>query len=83
VTDIKDWLERRAKEKQPLYEQYGKALEQEHKGEYVAITPSGETILGKRMGEVAQKAVDTFGSGNFGIFRVGHDTLTQWLKTAA
>ena len=65
MTDMKGWLERRAKEKQPLYEQYGKALEKEHRDEYVAIAPSGETILGKRMGEVAQKAVDTFGSGNF------------------
>ena len=83
MTDMKSWLERRATEKQPLYEQYGKALEQEHKGEYVAIAPSGETILGKRVDEVAQKAVDTFGSGNFGIFRVGHDTLTRWLKIAA
>ncbi len=83
MPEAKEWLAERAKEKRRLYQQYGQALEEEHTGEYVAIASGGETILGKRMGEVAQQALDTFGKRNFGIFRVGHHTLTRWLKTAA
>jgi hypothetical protein len=80
MTDIKGWLEQRAREKQHLYQRYGKALEKEHTGEYVAIGPDGQTILGKRAGEVLQKAIDTFGERNFGLFRVGHRTFARWLK---
>ena len=71
----------RAKDKQLLYEQYGKSLEEDHTGEYAAIDPDGQTILGKRAGEVLQKAVDTFGKRNFGLFRVGHRAFARWLKT--
>ena len=81
MTDMKGWLEQRATEKQGLYQQYGKVLEQDHTGEYVAIGPNGQTILGKRAGEVLQKAVDAFGERNFGLFRVGHRTFARWLKT--
>ncbi len=80
MSGAKDWLEQRSKEKERLYEQYGKGLEKEHTGEYAAITPKGETIIGKRAGEVMQKAVDKFGERNFGIFRVGHLTFARWLK---
>ncbi len=80
MTDMKEWLEKRGKEQQRLYHKYGKALEQEHTGEYVAIGTKGETIFGKRIGAVAQQALDTLGQGNFGLFRVGYPTLTRWLK---
>ena len=83
MTDMKGWLERRGKEQQRLYDKYGKALEQEHTGEYVAIGTKGQTILGKRIGEVAQQALDTLGKGNFGVFRVGYPTLTRWLKISS
>ena len=83
MPEAKEWLAKRTKEQRRLYQQYGQTLEEEHTGEYVAIASSGETILGKRMGEVAQQALDAFGKSNFGIFRVGHRTLTRWLKTAA
>ena len=77
---MKGWLTQRAKDKKRLYEQYGKALEPEHTGEYVAIGTDGQTILGKRAGEVLQKAVDTFGERNFGLFRIGHRAFARWLK---
>ncbi len=80
TTDLKEWLAQRAKDKQRLYQQYGKALEKGHTGEYAAIGPDGQTILGKRAGEVLQKAVDAFGERNFGLFRVGHRTFARWLK---
>ncbi len=80
TTDLKEWLAQRAKDKQQLYQQYGKALEKDHTGEYVAIGPDGQTILSKRAGEVLQKAVDTFGERNFGLFRVVHRAFARWLK---
>ena len=79
MPELKEWLTQRAEEKKLLYEQYGKPLEQAHKGDYLAIGPDGQTILGKRSGEVLHKAVEAFGSGNFGLLRVGHQTLAQWL----
>ena len=82
TTDLKDWLAQRAKDKRVLYERYGKALEKDHTGEYVAIGPDGQTILGKRAGEVLKRAVDTFGERNFGLFRVGHHAFARWLKTS-
>ena len=77
---MKGWLTQRANDKKRLYEQYGKALELEHTGDYVAIGTDGQTILGRRAGEVLQKAVDAFGERNFGLFRVDHRAFAQWLK---
>jgi len=67
------------KEKKSLYERYGKSLERTHKGEYLAIGPKGQTVLGKRAGEALRKAIKSFGSGNFGLFRIGHATFGEWL----
>ncbi len=46
VANIQKWLAQRAEEDDRLYEQYGKQLEKEHSGEYVAIGPDGQTIFG-------------------------------------
>ena len=62
-----------------LYERYGKPLERNHKGEYVAISPEGRTILGSRAAEVLDQAVDNFGSGNFALKRVGYRAFGRWL----
>ena len=80
VDDLKGWLANRAKEEKPLYEQYVKPLEDTHKGEYLAVGPEGQTIIGKRAGEVLQEAVVTFGTGNFALLRVGHTTFGTWLQ---
>ena len=80
LTDLKGWLSRRAEEKQRLYKEHGKPLEEAHTGEYLAIGPEGQTILGKKSGEVLRKALDSFGSGNFGLFRVGHRAIARWLR---
>jgi hypothetical protein len=60
----------RRKTAQALYEQYGKPLEREHAGEYVVISDSGKTIVGKRLTEVITDAIDTFGHGHF-VFKIG------------
>jgi hypothetical protein len=53
-----------------LYEQYGKVLEAEHTGEYVAISTSGNTVVGKSLRDVVTNALEQFGKGNF-VFKIG------------
>lgn len=61
-----------------LYEQYGKPLEAEHAGQYLAISPTGETLLGGSLREVAQRATHRFGPGNF-LYKVGEKSVGKWL----
>ena len=68
--------------KQSLYEQYGKQLEDEHSGEYLAISKDGRTVLADRSSDVLKQAIEAFDRGNFGIFRVGHETYAEWLLLA-
>ena len=56
-----------------LYERYGKPLEAEHWGEFIAIYPDGRTVLGEKdehMDDVFFRAYDELGSG-FHLFRIG------------
>jgi len=53
-----------------LYAQYGKPLEQDHWGEYVAIFPDGRTVVGTSLMDVSDRALDQFGKGSF-VFKVG------------
>jgi hypothetical protein len=62
--------EDRRKTARALYEQYGKPLEAEHKGEYVVISNSGKTIIGKNLSEVVLNSIERFGKGNF-VFKIG------------
>ncbi len=54
-----------------LYEQYGKPLEAEHKGEYLAISTNGKTVIGKSLSQVAEDTLSQFGKGKF-IFKIGN-----------
>jgi hypothetical protein len=60
-----------------LYERYGKPLETEHRGEYVAIAPDGRTVLAPTLLEVVQRATTILGSGNQ-VFKVGERTVGKW-----
>ena len=80
VTDYEKWTAQRSKEDKWLYEEYGKPLEQEHTGEYVAIGPDGLIIFGESTDEVLQKGVEAFGGGNFALFRIGYPALEKWLS---
>jgi hypothetical protein len=60
-----------------LYEQYGRPLEQQHRGEYVAISPAGKTILGRSRLETAKLAKEQFGPGSF-LFKVGPRAVGRW-----
>ena len=61
-----------------LYESYGRPLEAEHWGEYVAISPGGEVLLGATLTEVLKRAAEAFGPGNE-IFRVGERVVGRWV----
>jgi hypothetical protein len=53
-----------------LYEQYGRPFEAEHRGEYIAISRDGRTLLGTTLYETAERSVEVFGPGSF-LFKVG------------
>lgn len=61
-----------------LYEQYGKPLEEKHKGKYVAISQDGKTVIGTSIFAVMQEATEQFGAGNF-IFKIGELSVGKWL----
>lgn len=60
-----------------LYERFGKPLEAEHRGRYLAISPAGETILGATLLDVAREAAERLGPGNF-LYTVGERTVGRW-----
>ncbi len=60
-----------------LYNRYGKPLEEQHRGEFLAISPDGKYLLGGTLLEVMKKATATFGPGNF-IFKVGEKAVGRW-----
>jgi hypothetical protein len=60
-----------------LYAQYGKPLEADHAGEYLAVSPTGQTLLGRSLREVTRKATATFGPGNF-VYKVGARAVGKW-----
>lgn len=60
-----------------LYRQYGKPLELEHKGAYLAVSPDGETVLGTTLLEVSKQAKQAFGPGSF-VFKVGEKAVGKW-----
>lgn len=62
-----------------LYDKYGKPLEKDHWGDYLAVSENGQTILGKNYLKVALKARSTFGPGSF-LYKVGEKAIWKWRK---
>ena len=60
-----------------LYKQYAKPLEKKHWGKFIAISPSGQTVLASTLNEAAERAAK-FGRGNF-IFKIGEYAVGNWL----
>jgi hypothetical protein len=52
-----------------LYEKYGKPLEAEHAGEYLALTKTGEAVIGPTDIDVIDRAEAAFGPGFF-LYRI-------------
>ena len=55
-----------------LYERYGKPLEREHHGKYIAISRTGQVIVDTDDISVVDQAIQAFGSGNFVFRRIGY-----------
>ena len=60
-----------------LYERYAKPLEAEHRGQYIAVSPGGQVIVGATAREVARQATERFGRGNF-LFKLGPRAVGKW-----
>jgi hypothetical protein len=72
----------RRKTAQALYEQYGNPLEQEHTGEYVAISTSGKIIVGKSFRQAVTHALEKLGKGNF-VFKIGNQAVVSFWQAQA
>lgn len=62
-----------------LYIKHGKPLEKDHRGDYLAVSEKGKTILGKDYLKVVLKARSTFGPGSF-LYKVGEKSIWKWRK---
>ena len=80
MADLSKWLKNNANARVRLYRKYGKPLEADHTGEFIAMSFDGRTVLGADDGQVLRRAVLDLGRGNFVLARVGHPTYGQWLK---
>lgn len=61
-----------------LYAAYGKPLEPEHRGEFLAISLQGDFVLGGSFNEVADEGVNRFGRGIF-VYKVGERAALKWV----
>jgi hypothetical protein len=60
-----------------LYERFGKPLEVEHLGEYVAISRDGNTVLAPTLPAALSEGAARLGRGNF-VFKVGDRVVATW-----
>ncbi|MGH2559622.1 MAG: hypothetical protein ACRDJH_11200 [Thermomicrobiales bacterium] len=73
LREIKEQIAERAQKDEELYEQYGRSLEAEHAGKFVAIGDDGQVILGTDYLAVSDQAVERYGAGNFALRKIGAD----------
>ena len=74
----RDYLRQRAQEDEKLYQEFGKKLEVDHQGEFVAIARDGRVVVEPDQIRALEKAVREFGSGNFAFQRIGYRALGRW-----
>ena len=70
---VEQWIAWRVHEDDRLYALYGKPLEPEHTGEFVAIGADGQVFLGADELQMTKEACRRFGTGNFALRRIGCD----------
>ena len=75
---IQEWVSKRAAEDDRLYERYGRLLEADHAGEFVAINQDGKLISGTDELVVATYALEQFGAGTFALRRIGAEAEIRW-----
>lgn len=65
-------------EAQAAYNRYGKPLEREHKGKFVAVSLKGQVLVANSLVKAMKQANDTFGPGGF-VFKIGQRAVGEWL----
>ncbi len=60
-----------------LYARYVKPLEQDHTGEYAAVSSDGRLVLAPTLPDVMEKAEQALPPGNF-LFKVGDVAVDTW-----
>ncbi len=65
-----DTQEELTRQSDQLYEKYVKPLEQNHRGEFIAVSPDGNIVLAPTLLDVIKQAERRQGGGNF-VFKVG------------
>ena len=65
-----------------LYNRYAKPLESEHWGKYIAISASGETVVGADIADVRYRSLAQLGRGAF-VFKIGEKAVGKLRVSAA
>jgi hypothetical protein len=78
VKQLTEWVRSRTEQDETLYDRYGKPLEAQHSGEFVAISDDGRTLLGTEELALTKRAAAEFGPGQFALRRIGHDAEVRW-----
>ena len=60
-----------------LYEEFGRPLEAEHRGEYAAIAPDGRSVVAPTLVQAIVDGRKAFGAGNF-VFKIGERVAVTW-----
>jgi len=80
---IKQALQELAERNAELYEKYGRPLENEHKGKFIAISEEGKVIVDPNDVRAAQKAIEEFGPDRFAFYKVGFRATGKWRSICA
>jgi len=79
VNSMKSVTKQKNKLGDALYDKFGKPLETEHWGEYIAISEDGKIALSPKLIDVFKKS-ESFSTPSY-IFKVGEKAVYKWLKT--
>jgi hypothetical protein len=58
-------------------ERYGKPLEHDHPGRFIAVARDGRTVPGATRFEAARKTQEELGSGMF-LYKLGERSVGEW-----
>ncbi|MGH2531470.1 MAG: hypothetical protein ACRDJW_04095 [Thermomicrobiales bacterium] len=83
IDEVEAWMAERSAKDRHLYERYGRPLEAEHTGEFVAISDDGEFMLDAEELTLTKEAVERFGPGKFALRKIGVDGVWRMRMFAA
>ena len=60
-----------------VYEKFGKPREATHKGQFLAVSKTGQTVIAPTLVAALKEATERFGPGNY-IFKIGERVVGKW-----